>query len=101
MRGTMMDFPLTLRTILERAGKWFPKVEIVSRRPDLSVARSNYRLFSERAQRLASALTRLGRHMRDWSTEAKYKARAKQGWPVPFLELRITRPSEFDSGEMR
>ena len=30
MRGTMMDFPLTLPTILERAGKLFPRVEIVS-----------------------------------------------------------------------
>jgi len=60
MRGTMMDFPLTLKTILERAGKQFPKVEIVSRRPDRSVVRSNYRLFSDRARRLASALTKLG-----------------------------------------
>ena len=33
-------------------------------------------------------------HMRDWNDEAKYQARAKQGWPVPFVELRITRPSE-------
>src|SRR6266853_1510722 len=60
MRGTMMDFPLTLKTILERAGKQFPKVEIVSRRPDRSVVRSNYRLVSERARRLASGLTKLG-----------------------------------------
>src|SRR5438874_3645775 len=60
MRGTMMDFPLTLKTILERAGRQFPKVEIVSRRPDRSVMRSNYRLFSQRARRLASAVTKLG-----------------------------------------
>src|SRR6266481_1848522 len=60
MRGTMMDFPLTLKTILDRAGKQFAKVEIVSRRPDRSVVRSNYRVFSERARRLASALSRLG-----------------------------------------
>ena len=60
MRGTMMDFPLTLKTILERAAKQFSKVEIVSRRPDRSVMRSNYGRFSERAQRLASALTKLG-----------------------------------------
>ena len=60
MRGTMMDFPLTLKTILERAGKQFSKVEIVSRRPDRSVVRTNYRLFSERARRLASALNKLG-----------------------------------------
>ena len=60
MRGTMMDFPLTLKTILERAGKQFSKVELVSRRPDRSVVRTNYRLFSERARRLASALNKLG-----------------------------------------
>jgi len=60
MRGTMMDFPLTLTTILDRAGKQFAKVEIVSRRPDRSVVRSNYRVFSERARRLASALCGLG-----------------------------------------
>src|SRR5260221_13828554 len=33
-------------------------------------------------------------HMRDWNDEEKYQMRAKQGWPVPFVELRITRPSE-------
>src|SRR5437899_8733652 len=60
MRGTMMDFPLTLTTILERAGKQFSKVELVSRRPDRSVVSTNYRLFSERARRLASALNKLG-----------------------------------------
>jgi fatty-acyl-CoA synthase len=35
-------------------------------------------------------------HMRNWSEEEKYQARAKQGWPVPFVELRIARPSEKD-----
>jgi len=60
MRGTMMDFPLTLPTILERAGKIFPRVEIVSRKPDKSVTRSCYGEFYRRARRLASALTKLG-----------------------------------------
>src|SRR6266851_2684679 len=60
MRGTMMDFPLTLATILDRAGKQFAKVEIVSRRPDRSIVRTNYRAFTSRARRLASALTKLG-----------------------------------------
>jgi acyl-CoA synthetase (AMP-forming)/AMP-acid ligase II len=35
-------------------------------------------------------------HMLAWSDEEKYQARAKQGWPVPFVELRITRPSAVD-----
>jgi fatty-acyl-CoA synthase len=60
MRGTMMDFPLTLPTILERAGKIFPRVEIVSRRPDKSITRSCYGEFYRRARRLAAALTKLG-----------------------------------------
>jgi acyl-CoA synthetase (AMP-forming)/AMP-acid ligase II len=60
MRGTMMDFPLTLTTILERAGKYFPRVELASRRPDGSLARSCYGEFYRRARRLAAALTKLG-----------------------------------------
>jgi fatty-acyl-CoA synthase len=60
MRGTMMDFPLTLPTLLDRAGKLFDRVEIVSRRPDRSITRSNYGAFHRRARRLASALTKLG-----------------------------------------
>ena len=35
----MMDFPLTLTPILERAGKLFPDVEIVIRLPDKSLHR--------------------------------------------------------------
>src|SRR5258705_9089893 len=60
MRGTMMDFPLTPPTILERAGKYFPRVEIVSRKPDRSIARTNYGNFYNRSRRLAAALTELG-----------------------------------------
>jgi fatty-acyl-CoA synthase len=60
MRGTMMNFPLTLPTILERSGKIFPGVEIVSRKPDGSIVRSRYREFYRRARRLANALTKLG-----------------------------------------
>src|SRR5712692_5733478 len=60
MRGTMMDFSLTLPTILERFGKIFPRVELVSRRPDKSIDRSCYGTFYRRARRLAAALTGLG-----------------------------------------
>lgn len=60
MHGTMMDFPLTLPAILERAGKYFPRVEIVSRKPDKSVVRSSFGDFYNRARRLAAVLTRLG-----------------------------------------
>jgi fatty-acyl-CoA synthase len=60
MRGTMMDFPLTLPTLLDRAGQLFARVEIMSRRPDRSITRTNYRELYRRARRLASALTTLG-----------------------------------------
>jgi fatty-acyl-CoA synthase len=60
MRGTMMDFPLTLPAILERAGRLFHRVEIVSRKPDRTAVRTNYGDFYKRARRLASALTKLG-----------------------------------------
>src|SRR5712675_665205 len=60
MRGTMMDFPLTLPTLLERADKLFSRVEIVSRRPDRSLVRTCYGNFYRRARQLASALTKLG-----------------------------------------
>jgi fatty-acyl-CoA synthase len=60
MRGTMMDFPLTLPAILERSGKLFHRVEIVSRKPDRSIVRTTYGDFYGRARCLASALTKLG-----------------------------------------
>lgn len=60
MRGTMMDYPLTLTTILERAGKVFPTVEIISRAPDGSISRSNYGAFYRRARNLAAGLQRIG-----------------------------------------
>jgi hypothetical protein len=60
MRGTMMDYPLTLPAMLERTGKLFGRVEIVSRRPDRSIVRTTYGDFYRRARRLASALTKLG-----------------------------------------
>ena len=60
MRGTMMDFPLTLPTILERSGKLFSRVELVSRKPDKAIVRSSCGEFYRRARRLANALTKLG-----------------------------------------
>ena len=60
MRGTMMDFPLTLPAILERAGRLFQRVEIVSRRPDRSIVRTTFGDFYRRARRLADAMSKLG-----------------------------------------
>jgi len=60
MQGSMMTFPLTVPTLLERAGNLFGKVEIVTRRPDRSVARTTWGDVYRRSMRLANALTGLG-----------------------------------------
>ena len=60
MRGQMMDFPLSLSHLLERARAQFPRGEIVTRRADRSIVRASYADFHRRALQLASALRRLG-----------------------------------------
>src|SRR5919201_2496987 len=59
MRGTMMDFPLTLQHILERGTRLFPDREIVT--GGLGPQhRYTYGQFGQRVHRLASGLKRLG-----------------------------------------
>jgi len=60
MRGLMMDFPLTVPALLERAGGVFGKVEIVTRRPDRRLFRSSWGQLYRRSRRLANALVSLG-----------------------------------------
>jgi fatty-acyl-CoA synthase len=60
MQGTMMHYPLTLSHSLERAGKFFSKVEIVSRRPDHTLHRYTYASLYRRARALAEALQKAG-----------------------------------------
>jgi fatty-acyl-CoA synthase len=60
MKGTMMQLPLTLASLLERAGKLFPIMEIVSSYPDNSIHRYTYREMYQRARNLAAALQALG-----------------------------------------
>src|SRR5882672_2803514 len=60
MKGTMMQFPLTLRPLLERAAKLFPNVEIVSGRPDNSIHRYTYGEMAQRARSLATVLQAAG-----------------------------------------
>ena len=60
MRGLMMDFPLTVPALVERAGNIFGGVEIVTRRPDRSLARYTWRDLYRRARRLANVLTGMG-----------------------------------------
>ncbi len=60
MSSTMMDVPLTLDWIADRAERWFPEVEIVSRRPDKSLSRTTYSQVIGRAKRLARGLVAAG-----------------------------------------
>jgi fatty-acyl-CoA synthase len=60
MQGTMMNCPLTLTHILERAGRIFPEREIVSRLPDHSLHRCTYADIYRRARRLVEALQKAG-----------------------------------------
>lgn len=60
MRGSMMEYQLTIPTILRRAETLFGGKEIVSRLPDMSIHRYTYRNFAKRARKLAVALHQLG-----------------------------------------
>ena len=60
MRGTMMEFPLVLPALLQRAGKILGDTEIASYRPDKSSTRTTFLEFSRRARQLAQALAKLG-----------------------------------------
>ena len=60
MLGTMMDYPLTLSPILERAGRIFSNVEIVSRLPGDSIHRYTYGDFCHRSRNLAASFLQLG-----------------------------------------
>jgi fatty-acyl-CoA synthase len=55
----MMDYPLTVRSIYQRARALFPDKQLVTRRPG-SVERTTYGDWSERVARLAGALRELG-----------------------------------------
>lgn len=55
----MMNVPLTVSSLLERAEKFFPKKQIVSRTLS-GIHRFTYKEIGERTRRLASALEKLG-----------------------------------------
>ena len=60
MRGLMMDYQLTLPTILRRAECFYGQNEIVSRLPNKSIHRYTYGDMALRAKKLAVALQQLG-----------------------------------------
>src|SRR6266567_4123562 len=60
MDGLMMDFPLTLPTILRRAETYFGAKEVVTRLPDRSFHRYTYSDMARRSKQLAGALRGVG-----------------------------------------
>jgi acyl-CoA synthetase (AMP-forming)/AMP-acid ligase II len=60
VRGLMMDYPLTIPTMLRRAETLFAPRRVASRRPDRTIVRLTYGEIAERVRRLAVALTDLG-----------------------------------------
>jgi len=61
MPGLMMDdYPLTLTAAVERAARFSPSREVISRRPDGAIHRTTLGACTSRARRLASALAGLG-----------------------------------------
>ena len=60
MQSTMMDVPLSLNSLLERAGTLFAGNSIVSRLPDKSLKTHSYGQFHRRTRAFASALQKLG-----------------------------------------
>jgi fatty-acyl-CoA synthase len=103
MQGTMMHYPLTLSHSLERAGKFFPKAEIVSRRPDHTIHRYTYADLYRRARALAQALQAAGLERGDrvatlmWNHHAHLEAYFGipiSGGVLHTLNLRLA-PSEI------
>ena len=60
MQTTMMNAPLSLNHLLERAGQIFHGNDIVSRVPDKSLKRHSYAEYYRRTRALAAALLDLG-----------------------------------------
>jgi fatty-acyl-CoA synthase len=60
MDGLMMDFPLTLPTILRRVETYFGDKEVITRLPDKSFHRYTYRDMTRRAKQFGVALRALG-----------------------------------------
>ena len=60
LEARMMDFPLTLTHLIDRAARQFPTTEIVTLLPDKSRETTNYLEWSKRVAKFANALKKLG-----------------------------------------
>ncbi|HVH43076.1 MAG TPA: long-chain fatty acid--CoA ligase [Labilithrix sp.] len=101
--GRMMDFPLTISHLIERAEQYFGGTEVVSTLPDRSRRRLDFAATARRCRQLASALARLGVGRGDrvatlcWNHQQHleaYLAVPAMGAVVHTLNLRL-HPSEI------
>ena len=60
MQGLMMDYPLTIPSLLRRAETLFQHKSIITRLPDKSIHRYNYKEMISRCKKLGDALTAMG-----------------------------------------
>jgi fatty-acyl-CoA synthase len=60
MKGLMQDWPLTVNCFLDHAATWHAVLELVSRRDDGSLDRTNYARVHRAAQQLSNALRASG-----------------------------------------
>ncbi|MDB5943507.1 MAG: Long-chain-fatty-acid--CoA ligase [Ramlibacter sp.] len=65
MQSTMMDVPLSLNHLLDRAGRLFAGNEIVSRLPDKTLRRHSFGEYYRRTRSLAAALKKFGMNKGD------------------------------------
>ena len=105
MQTTMMDVPLSLNHLLDRAGRYFGASQIVSRRPDKSLVRHSYAQWTLRTRALAAALQALGLKKGDrvatlcWNHHAHlecYFGIPAAGGVMHTLNLRLS-PAELGS----
>jgi fatty-acyl-CoA synthase len=98
MLGRMMDFPLNVGHLLDRAERFFGSASVVSMLPDRTRRRVSYGEMAERSKRLARALARLGIGPGDrvatlaWNHQAHleaYLAVPAMGAIVHTLNLRL------------
>src|SRR5690242_6688133 len=80
MQGQMMDFQLTLPTLLKRVDMFFGDKRVVTRLPDRTFHRYTYRDMARRAKQLAVGLEQLGLERGDrvgtlcWNTHQHLEA---------------------------
>ena len=95
----MMDYPLTIRNIYERARLLFGDRQLATRRTDGTVARTTYADWAERVARLATALRELGVRQGDrvatfcWNHDRHmeaYFASALMGASYHTLNIRLS-----------